>query len=131
MQDWLESLKLAEYYPLFVEAGYDQQCDIQHLTEEDLDKIGMPITKSGHRKRLLSAVTEFAQMKSSKNNKCTLGEDQILKGSKDAGSGAPYKRKKIEVNNQYLYDRVSTCLPSSIHSQKLSGTSQVLYLFTM
>lgn len=51
LQQWLEMLKLGEYYQRICDEGYDTIDKVCELTWEDLEEIG--ITKLGHQKRLL------------------------------------------------------------------------------
>lgn len=51
LEQWLELLKLKEYYQRLCDEGYDTVDKVCGLTWEDLEEIG--ITKLGHQKRLL------------------------------------------------------------------------------
>ena len=51
--DWLRSLGLGEYEPLFLENKIDAEVLVD-LTDDDLSQLGVPL---GHRKRLLKAIT--------------------------------------------------------------------------
>src|SRR5579863_4608444 len=51
--DWLRSLGLGEYEPLFLENKIDAEV-LSDLTDGDLSQLGVPL---GHRKRLLKAIT--------------------------------------------------------------------------
>lgn len=53
---WLNDLEFGEYYPLFLQAGYDMPT-ISRMTPEDLTAIG--ITKPAHRKRLKSEIARL------------------------------------------------------------------------
>ncbi|GFN87262.1 caskin-1 [Plakobranchus ocellatus] len=53
---WLHDLDFGEYYPLFLQAGYDMPT-ISRMTPEDLTAIG--ITKPAHRKRLKSEIARL------------------------------------------------------------------------
>ncbi|KAK3737780.1 hypothetical protein RRG08_019271 [Elysia crispata] len=53
---WLHDLEFGEYYPLFLQAGYDMPT-ISRMTPEDLTAIG--ITKPAHRKRLKSEIARL------------------------------------------------------------------------
>ncbi len=63
MQKLLESISLGQYSENFIEAGYDEESDMKHLEETDLDKIGIPLTKPGHRKRLLQLASDLRKQK--------------------------------------------------------------------
>lgn len=54
VEDWLRGLGFECYVESFLESGYDNLLACQHLTEEDLNNIGL-ILKPGHRKTLLAA----------------------------------------------------------------------------
>lgn len=53
---WLEEIGLEEYYPNFVDNAITDEETLKSVTEDDLKSIG--ITSLGHRKRLLSAISE-------------------------------------------------------------------------
>lgn len=57
LAQWLESLKLNQYYNTFITEGYDTVEKACQLTWEDLEEIG--ITKLGHQKRLLMAIDKI------------------------------------------------------------------------
>eukprot|EP01084_Bolivina_argentea_P309252 534920_1 len=55
---WLnKDVKLAEYFDLFVENGFDKMEYIVYITEQDLIQIG--INKLGHRKHILRQIQQF------------------------------------------------------------------------
>jgi hypothetical protein len=57
IDDWLESNGLANYARAFAENDID--CDVlPHLTETDVDKLGLPV---GARRRLMVAIETFTQ----------------------------------------------------------------------
>ncbi|KAL8610495.1 hypothetical protein ACOMHN_060415 [Nucella lapillus] len=53
---WLHDLRFEDYYPLFLQAGYDMPT-ISRMTPEDLTAIG--ITKPAHRKRLKAEIARL------------------------------------------------------------------------
>ncbi len=53
--DWLEELGLAQYAQRFVENEIDVSV-LQHLTDQDLKDIGVPL---GHRRKMLAAIGEL------------------------------------------------------------------------
>ena len=53
--DWLEKLGLAQYAQRFVENEIDVSV-LQHLTDQDLKDIGVPL---GHRRKMLAAIGEL------------------------------------------------------------------------
>jgi class 3 adenylate cyclase/tetratricopeptide (TPR) repeat protein len=56
IENWLKSLGLGEYTQRFAENCIDSSV-LPDLTDEDLEKIGVPL---GHRKKILRAIAEFA-----------------------------------------------------------------------
>ena len=61
-RNWLCSLGAGEYLPKFVEAGYDLKFIVkQGLTDQDLDCIGIPMSKLGIRRKIttLHKLSEF------------------------------------------------------------------------
>ena len=57
IEDWLESLGLAELAPTFADAAIDLDI-LMEINEGDLEALGIPL---GHRKRLMRAVTTLAR----------------------------------------------------------------------
>jgi class 3 adenylate cyclase/tetratricopeptide (TPR) repeat protein len=57
---WLDELGLGQYRSLFAEHEIDREV-LPELTEDDLERFGMPL---GHRRRLRTAITELAAMRS-------------------------------------------------------------------
>ena len=55
LSDWLESLGLEHYAPVFTENGVDIET-VRLLTESDLERLGLLL---GHRKKLLKAIGEL------------------------------------------------------------------------
>jgi class 3 adenylate cyclase/predicted ATPase len=56
--DWLNTLGLGQYAQRFAE-NYIDACVLPDLTDQDLEKIGIPL---GHRKKLLRAIRELADV---------------------------------------------------------------------
>jgi hypothetical protein len=48
VEGWLQSLQLAEYWPAFETAGYDDLDTVMDMTEEDLNDVGIKVGKGGH-----------------------------------------------------------------------------------
>ena len=59
MLEWLTSYKLADYAPVLEGNGYDTTELMIGITHEELQEMG--ITKIGHRKKLISALTAWPQ----------------------------------------------------------------------
>jgi class 3 adenylate cyclase/predicted ATPase/energy-coupling factor transporter ATP-binding protein EcfA2 len=55
--DWLASIGLEEYVQRFADNGIDLAV-VQHLTEQDLEVLGLPL---GHRRKLLRAIAALGQ----------------------------------------------------------------------
>lgn len=53
---WLSQMHFEEYYPLFVNAGYDMPT-ISKMTPEDLTAIG--VKKPNHRKKLKAEIAQL------------------------------------------------------------------------
>ena len=82
VEKWLESLNLAELYPLFSEFGYtdlDQMLHLMHspweITAQDLLEIG--ISKPGYRHRILSKLKE---------DSWGLGKKKLEKEDRESGN---------------------------------------------
>ena len=61
-RNWLSILGASEYFPRFLDAGYDLPFIAkQGLSDDDLDCIGIPMSKLGLRKKikLLHRIAEF------------------------------------------------------------------------
>eukprot|EP00053_Salpingoeca_punica_P016533 m.156443 g.156443 ORF g.156443 m.156443 type:complete len:630 (+) comp16988_c0_seq1:626-2515(+) len=56
VEQWLQNLKLSEYFPMFQEHGFDEQV-LPYLNEDDLDLLG--VKTAGHRKKLLIAAKKL------------------------------------------------------------------------
>ena len=61
VQDWLEELGLAEYWPKFESSGYTEPSDLEDLKNMTKDglKETFSIHKPGHFNRLLSAIRKL------------------------------------------------------------------------
>jgi hypothetical protein len=57
--EWLSGYKMAEYAPMFEGNGYDTTELLVGIPHEELQEIG--ITKIGHRKKLISALSGWPQ----------------------------------------------------------------------
>jgi len=55
LKAWLDELDAGQYYSRFVEAGYDFGFIAEHgLGQDDVDAVGVPLTKLGLRKKLMA-----------------------------------------------------------------------------
>ena len=88
---WLnDTVKLVQYFQLFIDDGFDDMTQILTMTDEDLADIG--ITKKGHRRKILVCIGQ----KKNENNE--IG-DNIAHNNKepgDNGEGFGYNRNDIE-----------------------------------
>jgi class 3 adenylate cyclase len=53
VEDWLKKIGLAQYAKSFADNGVDELSILQHLTDQDLEKLGLSL---GHRRKLLHAI---------------------------------------------------------------------------
>jgi class 3 adenylate cyclase len=53
VEDWLKKVGLAQYAKSFADNGVDELSILQHLTDQDLEKLGLLL---GHRRKLLHAI---------------------------------------------------------------------------
>ncbi|CAH1777280.1 unnamed protein product [Owenia fusiformis] len=60
IEDWLKSFQLERYLSLFKDAGITELKQCIHLTEVDIDKLG--ITLPGHKKRLLMHLPKLSDL---------------------------------------------------------------------
>lgn len=103
LEQWLELLKLSEYYTKLCEEGYDSIDKVCELTWEDLEEIG--INKLGHQKRLL------------------LGIEKVLKFDKqqeecqnDYAIYDVHPNHRISLNRNHSENRLSTLGRSTVRS---------------
>jgi class 3 adenylate cyclase/tetratricopeptide (TPR) repeat protein len=55
--DWLNALGLGRYAETFAENGVDELSILRHLTDQDLEKLGVLL---GHRRKVLAAIAELS-----------------------------------------------------------------------
>lgn len=64
LEEWLQLLRLEEYYPALLEQGYHTVDDVTQLTWEDLEEFG--IVKLGHQKKIMLAIKRIKDIKAGK-----------------------------------------------------------------
>lgn len=64
MEEWLQLLRLEEYFPALLDQGYQTVDDVTQLTWEDLEEFG--IVKLGHQKKIMLAIKRIKDIKQGK-----------------------------------------------------------------
>ncbi|KAL6055629.1 Histidine phosphatase family protein [Balamuthia mandrillaris] len=90
MEDWLRSIGLEAYAPAFAEHGYDNLLVCSHLSEEDLDLLG--VVSAGHRKTLLLYSKQLQQQRQQRSNSIDASSEATGGGSSSSSSGFPSHR---------------------------------------
>lgn len=64
LEEWLQLLRLEEYFPALLDQGYHTVDDVTQLTWEDLEEFG--IVKLGHQKKIMLAIKRIKDIKQGK-----------------------------------------------------------------
>lgn len=94
--EWLLTLRLSQYAPSFLGAGYRTLEDCRELSEERL--LELKILPTGHRRRLLRSLEALGVKQPSGG-----GEDE--EEDEEAGAGRPCRRPVPYPRNVFLKDR--------------------------
>lgn len=64
LEEWLQLLRLEDYFPALLDQGYHTVDDVTQLTWEDLEEFG--IVKLGHQKKIMLAIKRVKDIKQGK-----------------------------------------------------------------